>query len=50
MPLPEPLADIADRIVPEGREYAVIWAVSGLMIVVSLFFFRGTKKEEVADV
>lgn len=42
--------DVAGKIVPEGREYAVIWAVSGLMIIVSLFFFRGGKKQEAANV
>ncbi len=33
-----------------GREYASIWAVCGLMIILSLFFFRGGDKDEVASV
>jgi len=34
----------------EGREYAAIWLVSALMIVISLFFFRGGEKDEVINV
>jgi maltose/moltooligosaccharide transporter len=33
-----------------GREYAAIWAVCGLMIVISLFFFRGGDKDDVVNV
>jgi maltose/moltooligosaccharide transporter len=42
--------DIADRYMKEGREYSVIWMVSGLMIVISLFFFRGARKDDVVNV
>lgn len=42
--------DIAGTIVSEGREYAVIWLVSAVMIVVSLFFFRGTGKDDMVNV
>jgi maltose/moltooligosaccharide transporter len=34
----------------EGREYAVIWMVSAIMILVSLFFFRGNGKDEMVNV
>jgi MFS family permease len=30
----------------EGKEYAVIWIVSAVMIVISLFLFRGSDKDE----
>jgi hypothetical protein len=33
-----------------GREYAAIWAVCGLMIIISLFFFRGGDKDDVVNV
>lgn len=34
----------------DGREYASIWLVSALMIVISLFFFRGKGQDDVANV
>ncbi|MBN1629343.1 MAG: MFS transporter [Thermoleophilia bacterium] len=34
----------------EGREYSSIWAVAALMIIISLFFFRGSKRDELANV
>ena len=34
----------------EGREYAAIWAVCGVMIIISLFFFRGGDKDDVVNV
>jgi maltose/moltooligosaccharide transporter len=42
--------DIAGNFMPEGREYAVIWLVSALMIAISLFFFRNGDNHEVLDV
>lgn len=42
--------DIAAKFVPSGREYAAIWLVSALMIALSLFFFRGTGREEMLNV
>ena len=46
--------DIAGRIFHEGfypgREYAVIWLVSGVMIAISLFFFRDSDKDDVVNV
>ncbi len=46
--------DIASRIFTKdfhpGREYAVIWLVSGVMIVISLFFFRGGERDSVVNV
>lgn len=42
--------DIADTFLAEGREYSVIWMVSAIMIVISLFFFRGTGKDEMVNV
>jgi MFS family permease len=42
--------DIAATFTKDGREYAVIWLVSALMIVISLFFFRGTASEEALNV
>ena len=42
--------DIAGNYMPDGREYAVIWLVSALMIAVSLFFFRNGDNHEVLDV
>jgi maltose/moltooligosaccharide transporter len=33
-----------------GRQYAVIWLVSGVMILVSLFFFRGGERDDVMNV
>ncbi len=32
-----------------GRQYAVIWLVSGVMIAISLFFFRGGEKDDVVN-
>jgi MFS family permease len=34
----------------EGRQYAVIWLVAAVMIVISLFFFRGKEKDDVVNV
>ncbi len=42
--------DITATFAEDGREYAVIWLVSALMIVISLFFFRATGSEETLDV
>ena len=46
--------DIAGRIFTEdfypGRQYAVIWLVSGVMIAISLFFFRGGDRDDVVNV
>ena len=42
--------DIAGNYMPDGREYAVIWLVSALMIAISLFFFRNGDNHEVLDV
>jgi maltose/moltooligosaccharide transporter len=46
--------DIAGKIFHEGyhegREYAVIWLVSGVMIAISLFFFRGGGKDDMVNV
>ena len=40
--------DIAGRLHGTGgSQYAVIWLVSGVMIVISLFFFRKTGRDEV---
>ena len=33
-----------------GRQYAVIWLVSGVMIAISLFFFRGGDRDDVVNV
>jgi maltose/moltooligosaccharide transporter len=45
--------DIAGRIFTEdfhpGREYAVIWLVSGVMIAISLFFFRGGDRDDIVN-
>jgi maltose/moltooligosaccharide transporter len=32
----------------EGREYGMIWAVAALMIIISLFLFRGSDKDDLA--
>ena len=42
--------DIARTFLPGGRQYAVIWLLSGLMIVISLFFFRGSGRDEALNV
>ena len=42
--------DLAGRWVSNGRQYAAIWLVSAVMIAVSLFFFRGTGKDEMLNV
>lgn len=46
--------DVASKIFTQdfypGRQYAVIWLVSGVMIAVSLFFFRGREKDDVVNV
>jgi len=38
--------DIASRFRHQGSEYAVIWLYTALMIVISLFFFRKSGKDE----
>lgn len=42
--------DIAGRFVHDGRQYSVIWLLSGLMIAISLYFFRSGGKGEVLNV
>jgi MFS family permease len=42
--------DIAGRFTHSGRQYSVIWLLSGLMIAISLFFFRTNGKDEVLNV
>lgn len=42
--------DIAVHVVDGGRKYAVIWLVSGIMIAISLFFFRGAGSDDVINV
>jgi MFS family permease len=42
--------DLAARYTNSGREYAAIWLVSAVMIAVSLFFFRGTGKDDMLNV
>ncbi len=42
--------DIAASVVDGGRKFAVIWLVSGVMIVISLFFFRGSGKNDIVNV
>lgn len=42
--------DIAGRFIHDGRQYSVIWLLSGLMIAISLFFFRSSGKDEVLNV
>jgi maltose/moltooligosaccharide transporter len=34
----------------DGREYAAIWAVCGVMLIISLFVFRGGDKDDVVNV
>ena len=38
--------DISRNHMERGTEYSVIWLYTALMIVISLFFFRNTKKDE----
>lgn len=42
--------DIASKFVTDGRQYAVIWLVSSLMIAISLYFFRRSDRDEVLNV
>jgi len=42
--------DIAGRWLHGGRQYSVIWMVSGVMIAISLYFFRNTGRDDVLDV
>lgn len=42
--------DIVGRFIHGGRQYSVIWLLSGLMIAISLFFFRSSRKDEVLNV
>jgi MFS family permease len=39
--------DISKNYMDRGAEYSVIWLYTALMIVISLFFFRNTKKDEI---
>jgi MFS family permease len=39
--------DIAKGHMEAGTQYAVVWLYSGLMIVISLYFFRNTGRDEV---
>ncbi len=39
--------DIAKGYMPAGTQYAVVWLYSGLMILISLYFFRNTGRDEV---
>jgi MFS family permease len=38
--------DISKNFMDRGTEYSVIWLYTALMIVISLFFFRKTGKDE----
>jgi MFS-type transporter involved in bile tolerance (Atg22 family) len=38
--------DISRNFMNRGSEYSVIWLYTALMIVISLFFFRNTGKDE----
>jgi len=42
--------DIAGEWLHGGREYVVIWLVSAVMIAISLFFFRGSRRDELTSV
>ncbi len=42
--------DIAGEVLDGNRKYAVIWLVSGVMIAISLYFFRGTGKDDIISV
>ncbi len=42
--------DIAGKYLPVGRQYSVIWLVSAIMIAVSLFFFRGSDRDDMLNV
>lgn len=42
--------DIGGTFLHNDREYAAIWLVSALMIAISLYFFRGTGRDEVVNV
>ncbi len=39
--------DIAAKYMPKGTEYSVVWLYSGVMIIISLYFFRNTGKDSV---
>lgn len=39
--------DISTQFMERGTEYSVIWLYTALMILISLFFFRNTGKDEV---
>jgi MFS family permease len=41
--------DIAGKYLPVGRQYSVIWLVSAIMIAVSLFFFRGSDRDDMLN-
>jgi MFS family permease len=38
--------DVVSRYRSGGSQYAVIWLYTGLMILISLFFFRNTEKDQ----
>ena len=42
--------DIGGRFLHGGRQYSAIWLVSGVMIAISLFFFRGGGRDEIVNV
>jgi maltose/moltooligosaccharide transporter len=42
--------DIGGKYLHGGRQYSVIWLVSGVMIAISLFFFRGGGRDEMVNV
>jgi MFS family permease len=42
--------DFGGRFLHGGRQYSVIWLLAGLMVAVSLYFFRGAGKDEVVRV
>jgi MFS family permease len=41
--------DIADQFMDPGTEYSVIWLVTAIVIVISLFFFRNTRQQEMIN-
>lgn len=42
--------DIAGSYLHDGKQYAVIWLVTGVMIAISLYFFRGTGRDDMLNV
>lgn len=41
--------DIAGKVLSGGRQYSVIWLLSAVMIVISLFFFRSSGRDEMLN-